>query len=145
MQVPPLIAVLGRIPVSDNGTKFNYQASYDGNDIIDTYIMKFLQHHTGLNNDLPPVALKNMENQLKKVSHIITEQVFFKMELGTTVLFVEVHNKSTTIVSSEQFIRLSRRRKDIEYGSESVLSRSTIITKLGFFWQNYKFKQENFS
>lgn len=96
-----------------------------------TIIKEFLLNNT--NVDKPNAQNTELSNQIKRASHMIMDQIFFKLETGTHVHLSEYTSKGNYSYGTH-FMRFSRQSGDIEYGvvtTEGEERRATILPKSG--------------
>ena len=95
-------------------------------------IKKYLIENTNVEKKLSQQKTQELNTQIKKVSHLVMEQIFYKLEAGTQVHFSQQNAKNTNY--GTHFMRYSRVTNEIEYGTVGTTGeerRATILTKSG--------------
>lgn len=83
-------------------------------------IKSFLVEHTNVIKNISQAQNLELKNKIKIASHLVMDQIFFKLQAGTQVHLSQVTNKGCEYAA--HVVRFSMQSGEIEYG---ILASST--------------------
>ena len=123
-KLPPINVILGNSPHKPSNEVEIEMENEEINFLVRDLVADFLENKTCFLKAQTSAKIQLLEKECKIVCKILLENIFHKMGKGNYVKIAEINSKEAikNAAFKKQFVRLSKRRKEIEFAEENLNS-----------------------